>query len=1392
MKRIITIIIFLCACLSYDVFPSYARVSHDYSPTLTSSPSPTLTSSPSSTLTSSPSPTLTSSPSPTLVSSSTTLREKVLSTNVNARIKLVDLYGDAVTNIRVVVRPYLVQHTTRNGVIRTESDQIVFDGKSNNKGEILIQQTSSTPKSTDSVTKFTYTVKLETHMWELKNTIITLGTNEVRSLVIHRTPVIFVPGIMGSYLDYSNPFDNKNCNVWPTSSKLLSFRACEGDFYKNEAKHAALLQQIDNNRIYPTDILREQTNHLDFLGNIYNIFIQHLTKTWPEYGAQKGMNMAQTPLSRCNEIKKLVNNGTIKTDQTLFYAFGYDWRKRTKDNAHELSLFIDCVQSIHNTKVNLVGHSMGGLVIKQLVLFYKDKSHIKTISTLNTPYLGAVRAIDIMANGDYDFMDNVILDKPYLKLVARTVPGAIELLPSDSYIAQSSKAPINIYGQNSTNYLPLLKEKFGSKIIDKHKLSSDVGRDDSNRLKKRTESIDYLILISSDANSTIDQVRLQKNAKNNDEWVVASRGAGDSTVNEFSLSRVNQLYDWNPKSIPGKRRVITIGYCNITHPSLLNPFEGVTHSEIVSYQPAIDDYIQFINDPWGLRTANNFTTCRNGEEVLSLGKPEIMYPIDMYKTADGRWPMLGWQAGNGVTSAPFGYRIQISKVRDFKTLLVDVCTVDNYYLSENPLTDTQHIGELYWRVNYVNKYWSEKNECRSMSVDPTTWSPVRTFVNQISTSPTSTATAIPTITPSTMSNVIGWGDNRNGMLQIPASNQNIIGIAALRNTTVYLKSNGTVHIRGWNGSGMYTVPNNLNSVEEIAAGRKIILARKSDRTLVCWPVSSCGTLNNLTDVKSISAGNGHILVLKSNGTVVAWGNNNLGQSTVPANLNNVIAVAAGNDHSLALKSDGTVVAWGNKYNTATKVPTDLTDVVSIAAGPRVSLAIKSTGEVITWGNGAISQLPEQLKNVVSISSSITHALARTSDGKVIAWGGANIYGQETVPTDLNNVVAVSAGESYSLALKSDGTVVAWGRNEYGESNFASESSENTIVDISVGLEHSLALKADGSVIAWGKNIGNQINVPRGLNNVVAISTGFASSLALKSDGTVVSWGRGAIAELPDGLNNVVKISSNRNNALALKSDGTVVVWGSLPQPPFPLTNIVAISAGYHHALALQSDGKVVTWGSLTSSSEYNNKLYKIPNGLSNVVDVGAGSNYSLALKSDGTVVVWGYNSNVATVPSGLQNVIKISAGLFHALALTSSGQIFALGRNNSEQTNIPTGMNNISHIVAGSSSRFFALLNVQKNLQPGLFSKLRPNDLTTNRGTTQTLTWGLSLGAVSFEYCIAKRVSECTNWINVGPNRSVTLSNLQRNTTYYWQVRAKNPSGMTHAIGIPWQFTTVR
>ena len=75
-----------------------------------------------------------------------------------------------------------------------------------------------------------------------------------------------------------------------------------------------------------------------------------------------------------------------------------------------------------------------------------------------------------------------------------------------------------------------------------------------------------------------------------------------------------------------------------------------------------------------------------------------------------------------------------------------------------------------------------------------------------------------------------------------------------------------------------------------------------------------------------------------------------------------------------------------------------------------------------------------------------------------------------------------------------------------------------------------------------------------------------------------------------------------------------------------------------------------------------------------------------------------------------------------------------------------------------------------------------------------TLKWGTSSNAVKYEYCI-DRVNDgkCnTSWISRGLNLNVSLTNLLKNTKYYWQVRARNAIGVTLAnSGAWWNFTTL-
>src|SRR6185369_5312793 len=95
------------------------------------------------------------------------------------------------------------------------------------------------------------------------------------------------------------------------------------------------------------------------------------------------------------------------------------------------------------------------------------------------------------------------------------------------------------------------------------------------------------------------------------------------------------------------------------------------------------------------------------------------------------------------------------------------------------------------------------------------------------------------------------------------------------------------------------------------------------------------------------------------------------------------------------------------------------------------------------------------------------------------------------------------------------------------------------------------------------------------------------------------------------------------------------------------------------------------------------------------------------------------------------------------------------------------------------------------NSVPGPLSKSSPANGAIGQSAIPTLSWGVSGGATSYEYCIdAVNNGVCdTNWITT-TNNGAAISGLNNGTNYSWQVRARNGSGTTDADGSWWTFTT--
>ena len=367
--------------------------------------------------------------------------------------------------------------------------------------------------------------------------------------------------------------------------------------------------------------------------------------------------------------------------------------------------------------------------------------------------------------------------------------------------------------------------------------------------------------------------------------------------------------------------------------------------------------------------------------------------------------------------------------------------------------------------------------------------------------------------------VYAWGDNSLGECNVPHDLYDVVAIAAgggeASALSLALKSNGTVVAWGADGQGnAVVVPEGLAGVVAIDASALNAYALLSDGTVVSFYPTRTGNDQaspppNLAGVAAIAAANNHSVALKVDGTVTAWGDNENGQTDVPAGLRDVVAISTAGfggfnpcGFCVALKRDGTVVAWGSDSNkNPIYVPPGLHDITSVTANAAmlngyIITALRTDGSAVAWNAEGLVRLPADARRLTAVEAAgWLHTIGRKGDGSIMCWDRhGNVC--DDIPEGLSNVVGVAGGaHGHVLALLKDGTVVGWGgSNRLGEADPPADLTG--VAAVATGDMHSLALRSDGTVVAWGWNLAGQVEVPAGLRNACAIAGGYEHSLAL--------------------------------------------------------------------------------------------------------------------------------------------------------------------------------------------------------------------------------------------------------------------------------------------------------
>ena len=238
--------------------------------------------------------------------------------------------------------------------------------------------------------------------------VIADGISFSRELSQLRAPVIFIPGVGGSWLEGAN-----DDNLWlPTS-------------VTSDAKNAAIKRLTLNE----DGTSGAEEVHADEVLERVNLGIT--TKGLPYYDI----------LARFEEAGYAGDILNRNPESLDVWRFPYDWRKSAAAAADLLKDFIYYIMwesGTYSRSVDIVCHSNGGLVASLALDRRRDRhSPINRLITIGTPYLGTPQAIAAHTRG-YIFgadeeLPNWSPDWSTILPAVRNWPVAYSLLPSRTY-----------------------------------------------------------------------------------------------------------------------------------------------------------------------------------------------------------------------------------------------------------------------------------------------------------------------------------------------------------------------------------------------------------------------------------------------------------------------------------------------------------------------------------------------------------------------------------------------------------------------------------------------------------------------------------------------------------------------------------------------------------------------------------------------------------------------------------------------------------------------------------------------------------------------------------------------------------------------------------------------
>lgn len=568
---------------------------------------------------------------------------------------------------------------------------------------------------------------------------------------------------------------------------------------------------------------------------------------------------------------------------------------------------------------------------------------------------------------------------------------------------------------------------------------------------------------------------------------------------------------------------------------------------------------------------------------------------------------------------------------------------------------------------------------------------------------------------------------------------------------------------------------------------------------------SAGGVDGTTTIKmgQIAAGNGFTCMIVDSGKVACSGGGSNGQMgdgtgydkwvlTLVNTITTATQVAAGADHVCALLADTSVMCWGRNNKgqlgngdltsqtsptavcSASGCPAKLTGVTAISAGDANTCAVMSDATARCWGLGANNQLGN---------------------------GGNSDSSLPVTVSGLSGVTKVDVGSDHSCALKSDKSMRCWGTDTKGAlgNSSVSASAENVTAisaaqSIAVFGSTSCAIEDSTSYVrCWGSNSHGEHGIEGGGPGYLTYDNNTHDASA-----STATYGSPFTA---------VAIAGTDEAACAIRTDSTMYCWGALQleggaragaspgfgifsiEPVTGITGAVALAMGNDHVCVLLSSGSAKCWGNGSRG-----QLARVANtsSTSAAVDVVVPTWRTLTFPALS-------NMTMASADAPLQAVVSSGpTGVDYTYDSASTGICSIESPNGIDYSVHPlaAGTCTISAKAIGVNSGGVQYSNIQPVTRSFQITNAAPsvslNSASSVGSSTATLTASVNAAnqstAVMFRYATNQSMTNATSVASTtvtgrtALSRSVTLTQLNPGTTYYFTVDATNATGTTSPI----------